>query len=197
MLLNEIFDQNKTDAAFCFGRFNPCHQGHVEVFKSVQGAGHKWFICTNPETSGPNDPLPFQVKAKWMTAIYPELKGHLLPEMSVMTAAAKIYELLGSDKATLSYVTDSNDWKWAGNLLKQFNGVESKHGFYKFSRIIHVESPRVSSATALREAARANDKKAFYSASGTDPKLKINGLSYFDTVVKYCKLNPEKKKKSK
>jgi K+-transporting ATPase c subunit len=58
-----------------------------------------------------------------------------------------------------------------------------------------VESPRVSSATALRTAARAGDEAAFYAASGTDPKLTVNGQTYFETVVNAVQANPEKVKK--
>ncbi len=196
MLLRNLFEVKmpSADAAFAFGRFNPAHQGHIEVYKAVQAAGNKWFIGTNPSTHGPNDPLTFKEKSAWMQAIYPPIKGHILPEQSVVTLASKLYELLGDDK-TIAYVTDGNDWAWAGKLLNDYNGKEGPHGYYKFRAIKHVESPRVSSATALRTAARANDEAAFYAASGTDPKLTVNGQTYFDTVVAAVGANPEKPKK--
>jgi hypothetical protein len=196
MLLRNLFEAATPDAdvAFAFGRFNPAHQGHIEVYKAVQAAGNKWFVGTNPSTHGPNDPLTFEEKSAWMQAIYPPIKGHILPEQSVVTLASKLYEMLGDDK-TIAYVTDSNDWAWAGKLLNDYNGKEGPHGYYKFRAIKHVESPRVSSATALRTAARANDEAAFYAASGTDPKLTINGQTYFDTVVAAVGANPEKPKR--
>jgi hypothetical protein len=195
MFLREFFEAvDKVDAAFAFGRFNPAHQGHIEVYKAVQAAGKNWFIGTNPNTQGPNDPLTFEEKSAWMEAIYPEIKGHVLPEQSVVTLASKLYEMLGEGK-TIAYVTDSKDWEWAGKLLNDYNGKEGPHGYYKFNAIKHVESPRVSSATALRTAARAGDEAAFYAASGTDPKLTVNGQSYFDTVVAATGANPEKVKK--
>jgi hypothetical protein len=196
MLLRNLFEAAApdADAAFAFGRFNPAHQGHIEVYKAVQQAGNKWFIGTNPSTHGPNDPLSFEEKSAWMQAIYPPIKGHILPEQSVVTLASKLYEMLGDDK-TIAYVTDSNDWAWAGKLLNDYNGKEGPHGYYNFRAIKHVESPRVSSATALRTAARANDEAAFYAASGTDPKLTVNGQTYFDTVVAAVGANPEKPKR--
>jgi hypothetical protein len=196
MLLRELFEADTIDAAFCFGRFNPAHQGHIEVWKTVQGAGRQWFVGTNPTTFGANDPLTFNQKSAWMTAIYPELKGHILPEQSVMTLASKLFTTLGKNSnASIAYVTDSQDWQWAGKLLNDYNGKEGPHGYYKFRVIKHVESPRVSSATALRTAARAGDEAAFYAASGTDPKLTINGQTYYDTVVAAVTANPEKVKK--
>ena len=197
MKLRQLFEaHHKADAAFCFGRFNPPHQGHMEVWNAVNHAGRHWFIGTNPGTIGPNDPLPYDLKTAWMTAIDPQIKGHVLGEQSVVTLAAKIYQQVG-DGATIAYVTDSQDWAWAGKLLHQYNGKESNHGYFNFAKIIHVESPRVSSATALRTAARAGDMKAFYQAAGTDPNLAVNGQHYYDTVVAAVGQHPEKVKKVK
>jgi hypothetical protein len=196
MLLRNLFEDigPVADAAFAFGRFNPAHQGHIEVYKTVQAAGRKWYIGTNPSTQGPNDPLSFEQKSAWMQAIYPAIQGHLLPQQSVVTLASKLYELL-PEGSTIAYVTDSKDWEWAGKLLNDYNGKEGPHGYYKFKAIKHVESPRVSSATALRTAARANDEAAFYAASGTDPKLTVGGKTYFETVVDAVGAHPEKVKK--
>ena len=196
MLLRNLFEDigPVADAAFAFGRFNPAHQGHIEVYKTVQNAGRKWYIGTNPSTQGPNDPLSFEQKSAWMQAIYPAIQGHLLPQQSVVTLASKLYELL-PEGSTIAYVTDSKDWEWAGKLLNDYNGKEGPHGYYKFKAIKHVESPRVSSATALRTAARAGDEAAFYAASGTDPKLTVGGKTYFETVVDAVGAHPEKVKK--
>lgn len=170
-------------AAFAFGRFNPAHQGHIAVWRTVENAAARWYIGTNPSTLGPNDPLTFEQKSAWMAEIYPPISGHIAAEQSVMTLAAKIFTDLGKNEtATIAYITDADDWAWSGKLLNQYNGKAGAHGYYKFAEIVHVPSPRVSSATALRDAARADDKVAFYHASGTDPKLKVAGKTYFDTV---------------
>lgn len=198
MLLNQLFESTKAGAAFAFGRFNPPHKGHVEVWNTVANAGAQWFIGTNPGTSGPKDPLPYDVKTAWMSAIDPSVKGHILPETSILTLATAIYQQLGEKPGlTIAYVTDDQDWAWSGKLLNDYNGKDANHGYYKFAKIIHVPSPRVSSATALRDAARAGDMKAFYAASGTNPNLEVNGKHYYDTVVEYLGLHPEKVKKVK
>ena len=185
-------------ASFAFGRFNPAHQGHVAVWQTVEKSGVKWYIGTNPTTIGPNDPLTFEQKKAWMEEIYPQIQGHIVPEQSVVTLAVKIFNDLGQNEdSTIGYVTDETDWAWSGKLLNQYNGVEGKHGYYKFAQIVHIPSPRVSSATALRDAARAGDKAAFYHASGTDPKLKVAGKTYFDTVAEACAKYPLPVKKAK
>jgi hypothetical protein len=198
MLLNQLFESVKANAAFAFGRFNPPHQGHVAVWNTVAKSGAEWFIGTNPGTSGAKDPLPYDVKTAWMTAIDPNVKGHIMPETSVLTLATTIYKQLGERQGlTIAYVTDDQDWAWSGKLLNDYNGKEATHGYYNFAKIIHVASPRVSSATALRDAARAGDMKAFYAAAGTDPDLEVGGKHYYDTVVDYLAQHPEKVKRVK
>jgi len=189
-------ENSKVSAAFCFGRFNPAHQGHAKVWDEVAGAGHKWYIGTNPTTIGPNDPLPFNVKSAWMEAIDPKIKGHIVGETSVVTLASKIYADIGEGNY-VNYVTDQTDWAWSGKLLKQYNGVKGPHGYYNFKDILHVESPRVTSATDLRNAARAGNEKLFYKLSGTDPSLTVGGKHYFETVAEACGQHPEKVKKAK
>jgi hypothetical protein len=184
MKINQVLVESAgATVAFAFGRFNPAHQGHIEVWRAVEQAGANWFIGTNPSTLGPNDPLTFQQKSAWMEEIYPPIQGHIVAEQSVLTLAAYIFKKVRkNESATVAYITDAADWAWSGKLLNQYNGVEGAHGYYKFAQIIHEPSPRVSSATALRDAARADDRVAFYHASGTDPKSKVAGLTYFDTV---------------
>ena len=199
MKINQILTESTgATVAFAFGRFNPAHQGHIEVWRTVEQAGKNWFVGTNPNTIGPNDPLTFEQKSAWMTEIYPPIAGHIVAQTTVLSLAAFIFnKLRKNERATIAYITDETDWAWSGKLLNQYNGVEGSHGYYKFAEIIHVPSPRVSSATALRDAARADDKVAFYHASGTDPKLKVAGLTYFDTVKQACEKYPLPVKKAK
>lgn len=193
-----LVESTQASVAFAFGRFNPAHQGHIEVWRTVEDAGKNWFVGTNPSTIGPNDPLTFQEKSAWMEEIYPPISGHIVAQTSVLTLASYIFKKLRKNaNASIAYVTDDTDWAWSGKLLNQYNGVEGAHGYYKFAQIIHVPSPRVSSATALRDAARADDKVAFYHASGTDPKLKVAGLTYFDTVKQACEKYPLPVKRAK
>jgi len=197
MRLRQLFEaHHKATAAFCFGRFNPAHQGHAKVWKAVADAGQHWYIGTNPTTIGPNDPLPFDIKRAWMTAIDPKIKGHVVGEKSVVTLASKIYETVG-DNATVAYVTDAQDWAWSGKVLHDYNGKEGPHGYYNFTKIVHVESPRVTSATDLRNAARAGDEQTFYQLAGVDPSLKVNGKTYYEAVAEALGHHPEKVKRAK
>ena len=197
MKLRSLFESKhiKADVAFCFGRFNPPHQGHAKVWHEVKQHGHHWYIGTNPTTIGPDDPLPFNTKSAWMMAIDPEIEGHILGEQTVLSLAATIYSQLGDGK-TITFVTDIKDWGWAGKLLHQYNGQKSMHGYYNFENITHTPSPRVMSATELRKAARAGNEHLFYELAGTDPNLVVHGKKFFETVAEACGLHPEKIKKT-
>jgi hypothetical protein len=197
MRLRQLFEaHHKATAAFCFGRFNPAHQGHAKVWQAVADAGQHWYIGTNPTTIGPNDPLPFDIKRAWMTAIDPKIKGHVVGEKSVVTLASKRCETVG-DNAIVAYVTDAQDWAWSGKVLHDYNGKEGPHGYYNFTKIVHVESPRVTSATDLRNAARAGDEQTFYQLAGVDPGLKVNGKTYYEAVAEALGHHPEKVKRAK
>lgn len=181
-------------AAFAFGRFNPAHRGHIAVWETVKNSAPRWFIGTNGSTYNRDNPLPFKLKAAWMLAIWTELRGHILEETNVLSTAAAIYQKLGSKQGlTIAYITDETDWNWSGKLLNDYNGKEGSHGFYQFAEIIHVPSPRVSSATALRTAAAEEDSEAFYHASGTDPQLTVAGKPYFETVRDALQAFPAKR----
>lgn len=190
------FQEIKADAAFCFGRFNPVHQGHIAAWETVKNSGNIWAVGTNAKTLGFTDPLPFEEKVKWMTALYPEIKNHIYSEQSVLTMASRMYSE-ANDHKTLAYITDSIDWEWSGKLLFDYNGKVGQHGYYNFEHISHVQSPRISSATLLREAVKNKNKKLFYKVSGTSPSIKVNGVSYFDTISNALQACAPKNSKSK
>ena len=135
---NNVFDNSLKTVGVCFGRFNPPHHGHREVWKAAS-ANPFWYVGTNKDTSGPKDPLPYDIKLQCMALVWPKVAEHVIPEQSLLTLASKIYSLLG-DGMTIAYITDDTDWAWAGKLLLQYNGKKSLHGYFNFKNIIQVSS---------------------------------------------------------
>ena len=206
MNLKQLFEASNTTAAMCFGRFNGVHMGHVKLFEVDKHSADNnlWFVGTSPTTHNKDNPLTYEVKKAWMEAFDPTLKGHIIPEVLVITLAFYINQH-HPEVTDLIYVTDIEDWNgWSGKLLKDYNGVPDKLGRkYTFKSITHVQSPRLGSASALRKAAAEDDKKAFYiSAAAGDPKravqiskLKVNGMSYFKTLKDAMAVAPSGTKK--
>jgi hypothetical protein len=110
----------------------------------------------------------------------PELKGHIVPEISWLTLASKVYKEYGD--ISLNVYTDED---WVTKTLIQYNGVEGPHGIYKFKHIDQRLTPRLSSATALRAAVQANDRDAFTKAAGVDANTPVGGKPFFDVVAHY------------
>lgn len=180
MLLRELFEARQESIGIIFGRFNPPHIGHKNAWEMANEDNKNWFVGTNQSTEGPKDPLPYKVKVEAMKKIYPKIAGHIIAETSWLTLASKVYKEFGD--VLLNVYTDE---EWVTKTLVQYNGKEGPHGFYKFSNIQPIATPRLSSATALRNAVVADDRNAFSKAAGVDADTEIAGQPFFDLVAHY------------
>ena len=77
------------------------------------------------------------------------------------------------------------DEDWVTKTILQYNGKEGPHGFYNFKRIDQKPTPRLSSATALRDAVARGDREAFSVAAGVDADTLVGGKPFFDLVAEY------------
>jgi nicotinamide mononucleotide adenylyltransferase len=188
MRLRELFEARQRSVGIIFGRFNPPHKGHRAAWE-MASENDAWFVGTNQSTQGPKDPLPYDVKIEAMKAIYPEIKGHIMPEQSWLTMASAVYKKYGN--VVLNLYTDE---EWVSKAINQYNGQEGPHGFYNFSAINTQPTPRLSSATALRAAVQAGDREAFADAAGVDADTPVAGQSFFDLVAQYLNPYAEKEK---
>ena len=187
MLLRHLFESKRDKSVgIIFGRFNPPHMGHMKAWE-MASENSAWYVGTNKSTQGPKDPLPFDIKVKAMEAVYPEIKGHIVAEQSWLTLASKIYKKHGN--IVLNVYTDE---AWVTKALIQYNGKEGAHGFYNFPNIQQQDTPRLSSATALRNAVAADNRDAFGQAAGVDPNTLIAGKPFFDVVKYYLMPHAEK-----
>lgn len=191
MLLRELFEDKSQTVGIIFGRFNPPHKGHKAAWEMASKADH-WLVGTNKSTQGPKDPLPFDVKIEAMKTIWPEVSDHIVAETSWLTLASKVYKEYGD--VHLLCFTDED---WVTKTIQQYNGQEGPHGFYQFSKIEQVSTPRLSSATALRNAVIKNNRDEFSQAAGISADTLIGDVSYFDLVSHYLKPYIGKTKKVK
>lgn len=191
----EEFDNSLKTIGVCFGRFNPPHRGHKAVWQAA-ATNAIWYVGTNQSTSGPKDPLPYDVKLQCMQAVWPKVAGHVIPEQSLLTLAARIYSEHGQNVHLKVYT----DEEWLYKALSQYNGVEKEHGMYNFQQIDWVKTERLASATNLRAAVRSGDRKSFYHDMGIKPSVtvEVSGQAYpvFDVVAHFLNKYPEKTKKA-
>jgi hypothetical protein len=175
-----------------FGRFNPPHKGHKAAWQMASKLSY-WYVGTNKYTQGPKDPLPYDIKIEAMKTVWPGVEGHLMAEQSWLTLASHCFKS-HPDAKTLVCFTDED---WVTKTVQQYNGVQAAHGFYKFDEIKQQETPRLSSATELRNAVRNGDRKAFAKAAGVPAETPVAGYPFFDLVAHYLAKYPEKVSKAK
>jgi len=162
-----------------FGRFNPPHRGHKAAWEMASENDH-WYVGTNQSTQGKKDPLPYDIKIAAMEALWPEVGSHIVPETNLFTLATKVFAQHG--KVNLTVYTDED---WLTKTLEKYNGEEGKHGYYDFESITQKPTPRLSSATDVRNAVLADDRDAFERAAGVPADFKIQGKDFFDVVAEY------------
>jgi hypothetical protein len=179
MFLRNLFEARSTEVAIIFGRFNPPHKGHRAAWE-LASKSPVWYVGTNESTVGPKDPLPYDVKVEAMKTVWPEVEGHIVAETSWLTLASEVYKKYPD--ATLLCLTDED---WVTKTIVQYNGKEGAHGFYNFKNITQKPTPRLSSATALRDAVTKGDRDAFTQAAGVSADTPVAGKPFFDLVAEY------------
>ncbi len=189
------FDGGLKTIGICYGRWNPPHKGHREVWKAAS-KNPIWFVGTNQDTEGPKDPLPYEVKLQCMAAVWPKVAGHVIPEQDLFVMATHIYEQYG-ENVQLNVYTDE---EWLASSLLKYNGLmDQKHGGYKFAQIDWKKTERLARATDLRQSVRNGDRKKFYQDAGipSNAMITIGEKAYplFDIVAHYLLKYPEKVKK--
>lgn len=191
MILRELFEKKMPvgdSVGIIFGRFNPPHKGHKAAWEMAAQNPH-WYVGTNQSTQGPKDPLPYDVKIEAMKTVWPNIEGHIMAEQSWLTMASKVFKEYGD--VQLNVYTDED---WVTKTIKDYNGKEGPHGYYRFSAVDQIPTPRLSSATALRAAVAADDRAAFSKAAGVDADAMIGDTPFFDLVKNYLTPYAEKEK---
>jgi hypothetical protein len=179
MKIYELNESIENEVALIFGRFNPPHKGHRAAWE-LASKNPVWFVGTNENTQGPKDPLPFNIKIEAMKTIWPQVENHIISETSWFTAASNIYKKYGN--VVLLCLTDED---WVTKAINDYNGKEGAHGFYNFSKIEQRPTPRLSSASSLRDAVIKGDRAAFSQAAGVSADTEVAGKPFFDLVAEY------------
>ena len=178
-------DQHSQHVSFCFGRLNPPHFGHQGLMQTVQTSakGGAWFIFVSKSHDTNKNPLSYPDKLKWISTLYPQVKGHLVPDPEIRTVLQAAAYLYSKGYRTATFVAGEDDMPQMRKLLEDYNGVQGKsHGMYKFDKLTFVESPRLTSATNAREAARNNDADAFERATQVSSNIVVDGKTLMQAV---------------
>jgi predicted nucleotidyltransferase len=166
----EIHEQKGKTVAFTFGRFNPPTIGHEKLIKKVSSVPADDFrVYLSRSVDKNKNPLSPREKLSYMKKMFPNYAGkiEINPTNMVLDIATDLYKkgfsnikmVVGSDRV--------NEFK---NILKRYNDVKSRHGYYNFDSIDVIsagerdpdaEGAVGMSASKMRAAAEKGDIKSF------------------------------------
>ena len=179
---------------FSFGRFNPPTVGHEKLIKKVESIAEQnkadFYIYPSWSQSTDKDPLPHEVKFKYMKKAFPKYAKNIISNKkckSVIHVLTKLYDA-GYEKVMM--VVGSDRITEFDKLLNKYNGKEAVHGFYEFKSGIEIVSAgerdpdaqgvEGMSASKLRKAAADGDFDSFKTGipnmSDSDKKKMYNDL---------------------
>ena len=192
MAITEAVNQlHQNHVSFTFGRCNPPHFGHRALFQTVQAAakGGNWFVFVSSTHDMKKNPLTHDQKVKWLLALYPGLQGHIVTDGSIKTPLQAATYLYNKGYRSATFVAGEDDMEnyksmmESGNLHGQKNPELLKSGkAFLFQPLTFSESPRLTSATNAREAAKSDNPMEFEAATGVPMSTKVDGLSLYQTV---------------
>ena len=124
-------------AVFSFGRFNPPTTGHAKLAdrlsKVARTAGGDPIIFTSHSNDKKKNPLPHKVKVKYLRKFFGRKIG--VPDISARTVFDIAVALYNQGYRDIYMVVGSDRIKEFDTLLKKYNSVKGRHGFYKFNTI--------------------------------------------------------------
>src|SRR5210317_593062 len=169
MVSEEVLMEGKS-VAFTFGRFNPPTIGHEKLInkvKSLPTNDYKIYLSRSQDTK--KNPLSPRDKLNVMKDMFPTHASNieLNPTNMVLDLATNLYNKGYSD---VTMVVGSDRVREFDGILKKYNDVKSRHGYYNFDSIKVVsagerdpdaEGATGMSASKMRAAAEKGDEKSF------------------------------------
>jgi hypothetical protein len=169
MVREEYLPEAKS-VAFTFGRFNPPTTGHEKLIskvKSVPANDYKIYLSRSEDPK--KNPLSARQKLDYMKKMFPQHARNIEVNTSnmVLDIATNLYK---KGYKEISMVVGSDRVREFETILKKYNDIRSRHGYYNFDKINVVsagerdpdaEGVSGMSASKMRAAAQKGDVKSF------------------------------------
>ena len=162
----KLVEARGDDITFTFGRFNPPTTGHeklIDATKKIGGRNYRVYASHSQDSS--KNPLDYETKIKYMKSMFRNHSRNIKSD-EARTAIDVAVKLHDEGFKNLTMVVGSDRVKEFNDLLKKYNGVQARHGFYDFKKIKvksagerdpDAEGARGMSASKMRKAAQNND----------------------------------------
>ena len=154
--------------AFAFGRFNPPTIGHKKLMDKVKSVSSDYKIYLSRSEDPKKNPLSPREKLSFMKKIFPQHARNI--EINPSNNVLDILVRLNGKFNNIVMVAGSDRIREFDTLLKRYNDVKSRHGYYKFDDIKVVsagerdpdaEGATGMSASKMRAAAEKGDLASF------------------------------------
>jgi hypothetical protein len=166
----EVHEAKGKSVAFTFGRFNPPTIGHEKLINKVaQQPTNDYRVYLSRSEDSKKNPLSPAKKLSYMKSMFPRhaSKIQLNPTNMVLDLATDLHKKGYTD---ITMVVGSDRVREFEGILKKYNDVKSRHGYYNFDNIKVVsagerdpdaEGATGMSASKMRDAASKGDVKSF------------------------------------
>jgi len=169
-MVSEEYLQEDKSVAFTFGRFNPPTIGHEKLInkvKSVSANDYKIYLSRSEDPK--KNPLSARQKLTYMKKMFPSHARNIEinPTNMVLDLATDLHKKGYTD---ITMVVGSDRVREFEGILKKYNDVKSRHGYYNFDNINVVsagerdpdaEGASGMSASKMRAAAAKGDLQSF------------------------------------
>ena len=171
----QFLEAKQQTAVFSFGRLNPPTTGHQKLLQKIiqtskQQAGYACLYVSHTQDPKKN-PLTAKQKVAYIKKMFPkEARQIEIKEDTGIRNAIDVATALNGYYENLVMVVGSDRVRDFKNLLNKYNGVESTHGYYKYTNIQIVsagerdpdaEGVAGMSASKMRAAAASGDYESF------------------------------------
>ena len=171
----QFLEAKQQTAVFSFGRLNPPTTGHQKLLQKIiqtskQQAGYACLYVSHSQDPKKN-PLTAKQKVAYIKKMFPkEARQIEIKEDTGIRNAIDAATALHGYYENLVMVVGSDRVRDFKTLLNKYNGVESKHGYYKYNNIQIVsagerdpdsEGVAGMSASKMRAAAASGDYESF------------------------------------
>lgn len=171
--LNRFISEAKNKpVVFAFGRFNPPTTGHAKLVdvlnRLAKKVGGDAMVFTSHSNDKKKNPLNHKQKVNYLRKFFG--KKVKVPDVSARTVFEIANALHNQGYKSIYMVAGSDRIREFDALLKKYNGVKARHGFYKFDEIQIVsagerdpDADDISgmSASKMRAAAEQGDFDTF------------------------------------
>ena len=131
----QIHEAEGKTVAFAFGRFNPPTIGHQKLIqKVVSQPANKHLVYLSRSNDPRSNPLPPNEKLKFMKKMFPRYSNMFKINTTnmILDIATSLYQ---QGYKNINFVAGSDRVREFDTILKKYNDVKSRHGYYNFNNI--------------------------------------------------------------